>query len=520
MARLLLFFVFWGLGLSLRASADLPQPRASRLLRLVEPNGTALQGDCLAPQFSASGEGLFFLRPERGSTRSVWFASPLVRPGERYPAWRATPILRSAATLQLTEAVALRGDKKLFLAIGAEVGQPTATQVARAEVSQSVKVRSLWKGSERMSQLAPSPDGATVVFTRYLRDLQGRETPQLWRIGSNARDGKPTLVFKNARRAVWLDDSTLVFERLNGRETAFYALNPFTTAEPRLLLRGSGEGASIGGGEGVIFAASSANAATTSLFLLARDGSGLHSVVGTEGARRPTVSRDGTHLAYDAPDPKNGTRALWLATLAAPQKTVFNPISLRAPKQTARKAAQCQVEPMPLPPPASPTDPADPPRPTPLPTPLPIPTPAPRPVPTPTPVPPSPNNDKADMDVAGTLANIPANGKMHVTFWAKNRGTRVWTPDDVRIVVRWVDFDAGTRRRWEYKWMRGIIPPLGQTRIPMDITAPSKPGRYKVIYGLIRLPSKGAQITPPPYDAPQDNWPGEFAATAFAVNVN
>ncbi len=520
MGRPFLFFAFWGIGLSLRADADLPQPRASRLLRLIDANGTALQGDCFAPQFSASGDGLFFLRNERNGARSVWLASPLARPGERYPAWKATPILRSTASWQLGDAISLRGDKKLFITVGTPIGQSKVNQLARTEIEGSVKNNPLWTGQERMAHLAPSPDGATVVFTRYLRDLQGRETPQLWRIGSAAHDGKPTLISKNARRAVWLDGSTLVFERLAGRATAFYSLNPFSTDAPRLLLQGSGEGASVGEGAGIIFAARAASAQTTSLFLLARDGSGLRAVVGTDGARRPSVSGDGSRLAYDAPDPKNGALALWIAPLAAAQTSAFSPASLRQPTPKAPKALLCQIEPMPLPPPASPTDPDERPRATPLPTPLPIPTPAPRPVPTPTPIPPSPGADKADMDVAGTLANVAANGKMHVTVWAKNRGARVWSPDDVRVVVRWIDFAAGTRRRWDYKWIKGAVPPLGQFRLPIDVTAPSKPGRYKVIYGLIRLSSKGAPIVPPAFDASQDNWPGEFVATAFAVNVN
>ncbi|RYX85767.1 hypothetical protein EON83_05355, partial [bacterium] len=430
MARPFVFLAFWGFGLSLRASADLPQPRAPRLLRLVEANGKALQDDCFAPQFSATGDGVFFLRGDSAGARSLWFASPLINTGERYPAWRASAVLRSAASLRLSEAVALRGDRKRFITIGAEDGQAPATQLARTEVDRVIKVNPLWTGHERMGHIAPSPDGATVVFTRYMRDLQGRETPQLWRIGSNAEQEKPLLVTKSARRAVWLDDSTLVFERLVGTETAYYSLNPFTADTPHFLLRGSGEGACIGGGGGIVFSALPAKAPATSLFMLSRDGSGLRLVVGTEGARRPTVSRDGNQLAYDAPDPKSGSRALWVAALAAPQKQApINPISLRARRLKAGVAV-CQLAPMPLPSPAEPAHPE--PQPAPLPTPLPVPTPGPRPVPTATPKPFSPKADKADIDVAGTLATVAVNGKMKVTLWAKNRGTRVWNADEVR----------------------------------------------------------------------------------------
>lgn len=119
----------------------------------------------------------------------------------------------------------------------------------------------------------------------------------------------------------------------------------------------------------------------------------------------------------------------------------------------------------------------------------------------------------------GTLARVAPKDKMRVTVMATNRGATSWTPKDVRIIARWVDFDSGTRRRWSYNWIKEVVLPLGQTRQPFDVTVPPKTGRYKLIYGLVRLSKDGKNGGAPAYDAPQDKWPGEFAAVAFAVNV-
>lgn len=513
-------FCFCLLALSLRANgAELPHPRAPRLLRLVDASGAALKGDCFAPRFAFRGNGLFFQRDIQ-NTRQTWFAAP-IRSAERYPAWRAVPILRSRSPLRFSEAISFQKDNTVFVAAGnSDQKSALDTQLLLIKAKDTTLSRTLWRGRERLAHLALSPDARTLVFTRYFRDGQGRETPQLWRIDPNAK-AKPTLILKSARRAFWINGSTLVFERLLGERTAFYAFDPLGKSAPRLLMHGSGEGAALGEEAGIVFAARGSSSILTSLYLLASDGSGLRIMPESVGARHPVVSGDGRCLAFDAPNPQTGARNLWLARVALPDSATLNPIAFRGVKNRAVGAA-CPLEPMPLPPPAEPpTPPIDPVRAEKaLPTPLPVPTPAAQPTATPTKAPPKPSDDKADMDVAGTLASVPAGAKMRVTFWAKNRGTRNWTADDVRIVMRWVDYDTGTRRRWSYNWMRGVVPPLGQVRIPLEVTVPTQKGRYKIIYSLIRLPSKKAPVTPPSYDSAQSAWPGEFAATAFAVNVN
>lgn len=111
-----------------------------------------------------------------------------------------------------------------------------------------------------------------------------------------------------------------------------------------------------------------------------------------------------------------------------------------------------------------------------------------------------------------------------VTFWGLNNGTRVWdsgrsgpSTGAVRLVARWIDFNSGGRRKWNLSWLKSPVAPGARTSWSFDLTAPPTPGRYKLVYGLVRIPNENWQ--PPAYNAPQDSWPGEFAAIAFAVNV-
>lgn len=197
---------------------------------------------------------------------------------------------------------------------------------------------------------------------------------------------------------------------------------------------------------------------------------------------------------------------------------------------------RCQLEPFPLPPPATGDKPAPDEKPAPDPQPAPDAQPGSDAPPetgqkpatdepdasddaNQTPVPDAQTQDKADLDVADTLARVAPGGKMRVTVWAKNRGETPWTTKDVRIIVRWVDFETGNRRRWSYNWIKQAVPPMGQLRQSFDVPVPSRAGRYKVIYGLVRLPSGAKDGQAPPYNASQNKWPGEFAAVAFAVNV-
>ena len=129
----------------------------------------------------------------------------------------------------------------------------------------------------------------------------------------------------------------------------------------------------------------------------------------------------------------------------------------------------------------------------------------------------------AQFNVSATPARMAPGQKANVTFWGVNRGTSNWETGSnganrVRVVARWVDFSTGTRRQWNFFWLREAVAPGARTKWDFDLTAPTRPGKYKVIYGLVRMPATG-EFKAPAYSAAQEAWDGEFGAIAFAVEV-
>jgi hypothetical protein len=129
----------------------------------------------------------------------------------------------------------------------------------------------------------------------------------------------------------------------------------------------------------------------------------------------------------------------------------------------------------------------------------------------------------ANFNVSGVLAKVAPNQKTKVTFWGHNTGTATWQTggqgaDRVRLVARWVDFSTGTRRKWNFYWLKSPVLSGGRTKFEIDLVPPTRPGKYKLIYGLVRLPA-GGEYMPPAYNLPQEAWPAEFSAIAFAVEV-
>ncbi len=129
----------------------------------------------------------------------------------------------------------------------------------------------------------------------------------------------------------------------------------------------------------------------------------------------------------------------------------------------------------------------------------------------------------AQFNVAGTPARMAPREKVKVTFWGVNRGSSTWETgsrgaDRVRLVARWVDFSTGTRRWWNFFWLPESVAPGERLKREIEVPAPSRAGKYKLIYGLVRLPASG-EYAPPAYSAPQESWADEFGAIAFAVEV-
>ena len=129
----------------------------------------------------------------------------------------------------------------------------------------------------------------------------------------------------------------------------------------------------------------------------------------------------------------------------------------------------------------------------------------------------------AQFDVAGTPARMAPREKVKVTLRAINRGSATWQTgsdgaDRVRVVARWIDFSTGTRRQWNFFWLDQAVAPGERTTREFEIAAPARVGKYKLIYGLVRLPATG-EFKAPAYSAPQELWDDEFGAIAFAVEV-
>ena len=219
------------------------------------------------------------------------------------------------------------------------------------------------------------------------------------------------------------------------------------------------------------------------------------------------------------------------------QQSPFPDVTLPLPPAPPREAGDVPSFPIaPAPPPTALTNVAPvratPPKiaPTPAPKPKPVEAPAPPPKVAESPTAPDENANAnasapfvAQFNVSGTPAKMAPGQKVSVTFWGWNRGSATWQTggagsDRVRVVARWVDFSTGTRRQWNFSWLKAPVAPDGRSKMEFDLTAPARPGKYKLIYGLVRLPDKG-EFSAPPYNAPQEAWDGEFSAIAFAVEV-
>ena len=132
---------------------------------------------------------------------------------------------------------------------------------------------------------------------------------------------------------------------------------------------------------------------------------------------------------------------------------------------------------------------------------------------------------------AGANANrgIPSRMKTgsstQVAVTLRNTGSRSWSstgPSPVRLVVRWVNTATNSRSSWAVHWLRGTVEPGESTDISFPLKAPGRAGTYTLTYALVRLNDKiydGKKYTPPPPNAPDHSWPGEFGAVNFEIQV-
>ena len=724
----LLFLLLLLLWRPARAQTELPRAGAARPLRLIGATGAPLAGSPRDVAWETRGDGVFFTL-EAGGTRNIWRAFPDPQDASRYPVWRALPVTTLRAPRYAAAPAPLKGDRSLICVSNVLTPGSDAAQIVRYDL-QSATWTALSDAGRLYSAPQISPDQKRVVFAG---EGDGQSRVYLGLLGDPKRARTPalTLVARDARRPLWLDDDHLLIEQVAPSARGLFRLQlPSAAHRAQLVLAGGGE-ANLVGANGLVFSAKTAMDAAPQLYLVARDGSGLRALNGTTGARRPSAARDGKTLAFDAPlNSADEACALWLvplqiaevqpavsrrapdAILPSRRAALFEPSSTRGliliadksddsaradqlpraqlsaarattdgiaifgiasgtsdaaiilevgqgekprrweklsasfptvstvadaqghlllatwnPPPRARGvwtlrlsvaglggAAQSLLRvklPLPLspptqlPPPVAPakksdgkTDGSTPlPRATPLPIPPPLndadsfilppvadfpifpmpvapvtppsaitpsaitpsaitpsavapsavapsavappmvappavappmvapPTPdvplLPAPIPAPTTV--EVADFDGEFDISGTPARMAPRQKIKVKFEGQNRGTSTWQTgasgaDRVRLVARWVDFSTGTRRQWNFFWLKAPVAPDAKTGWEFDLPAPARAGKYKLIYGLVRLPAQG-EFTAPPYSVAQDNWDGEFAAIAFAVEV-
>ncbi len=97
--------------------------------------------------------------------------------------------------------------------------------------------------------------------------------------------------------------------------------------------------------------------------------------------------------------------------------------------------------------------------------------------------------DDAMIHVHNTPAIIKPGQSATVLAILRNTGTRPWSAEGlpVRLLIRWFDAATGMRARWEIKWLNQVVPPGGTAQLKFDIEFPSRPGRYRLSYALVRL---------------------------------
>ncbi len=114
-----------------------------------------------------------------------------------------------------------------------------------------------------------------------------------------------------------------------------------------------------------------------------------------------------------------------------------------------------------------------------------------------------------------------------VSVSARNNGGRSWEISGaapVRLLVRWYDANSGTRTQYRIEWLRANVPAGGAARLDVQLKAPSRSGRFRVSFTLVKLVN--GQYQPPPAtgdasgkSASSVDGAEELAETTFMVTV-
>jgi hypothetical protein len=125
----------------------------------------------------------------------------------------------------------------------------------------------------------------------------------------------------------------------------------------------------------------------------------------------------------------------------------------------------------------------------------------------------------------GIPSRMKAGASTQVAVTLKNTGSRSWSStgsSPVRLVVRWVNTATNSRSSWSVHWLGKTVEPGQSADVAFPLKAPSRSGKYTLTYALVRLNGQvydGKKYTPPPSNAQDHRWPGEFGAVDFEIQV-
>jgi WD40-like Beta Propeller Repeat len=133
--------------------------------------------------------------------------------------------------------------------------------------------------------------------------------------------------------------------------------------------------------------------------------------------------------------------------------------------------------------------------------------------------------DAASLYVTGVPTAMRAGESVKIGAQLRNIGTSGWTSTasrPVRVISRWYDAATGRRSSWRIYWLQSRVPPGGGARMSLTLTAPARPGYYKLYLGLVRM--NNAAYQPPASlrgvpTRPAGQRASEFVTVVFNVRV-
>ncbi len=125
----------------------------------------------------------------------------------------------------------------------------------------------------------------------------------------------------------------------------------------------------------------------------------------------------------------------------------------------------------------------------------------------------------------GIPSRMKAGTSTQVAVTLRNTGSRGWSStgsSPVRLIVRWVNTATNSRTSWSVHWLGKTVQPGQSADVAFPLKAPGRSGKYTLTYALVRLNDRvydGKKYTPPPSNAQDHRWPGEFGAVDYEIQV-